>query len=82
MKTVYLRAGFMCDEELAHEYLQEMLELPDYYGKNLDALYDCLTSFPEMEIVVFEQESPYWRRVKKVFLQAAIENEKIKVTFI
>lgn len=26
-----------------HDYLMEALDLPDYYGKNLDALYDCLT---------------------------------------
>ncbi|OED29833.1 ribonuclease inhibitor [Methanosphaera sp. WGK6] len=28
---------------LSHEYLIEMLDLPSYYGRNLDALYDCLT---------------------------------------
>lgn len=26
-----------------HDYLKEVLNFPDYYGKNLDALYDCLT---------------------------------------
>ena len=29
-----------------HGYLKKALNLPDYYGKNLDALFDCLT---EME---------------------------------
>ncbi len=82
MKTIFLRAGFLCEEELAHEYLQEMLELPTYYGKNLDALYDCLTSFSDVEFVILEQESSYWRRVKKVFLQAAKANEKMIITFI
>lgn len=28
--------------ERGHDYLMEVLDLPDYYGKNLDALYDCL----------------------------------------
>lgn len=28
--------------ETAHTYLKEILHLPDYYGRNLDALYDCL----------------------------------------
>lgn len=27
-----------------HDYLIKKLGLPDYYGRNLDALYDCLTS--------------------------------------
>lgn len=26
-----------------HQTLMEALDLPDYYGKNLDALMDCLT---------------------------------------
>jgi len=26
-----------------HTEIQLVLELPDYYGKNLDALWDCLT---------------------------------------
>lgn len=25
-----------------HEYLKEMFRLPDYYGHNMDALWDCL----------------------------------------
>ena len=33
-------------KEKGHDYLIEALDLPGYYGKNLDALYDCLT---EME---------------------------------
>ncbi len=34
-------AGIQTKEEL-HDYLAEKLELPSYYGRNLDALYDCL----------------------------------------
>ena len=30
-------------KQRGHDYLAEALNLPDYYGKNLDALYDCLT---------------------------------------
>ncbi len=82
MRTIFLRAGFLCEEELAHEYLQEMLELPDYYGCNLDALYDCLTEMSDIEFAIFEQDSAYWRKVKKVFLQAAKANERIKVSFL
>ena len=35
-----------------HDYLKEALNLPDDYGKNLDALYDCLTEIEcEIELV-------------------------------
>lgn len=30
------------DEEQLHRYLAEKLHFPDYYGKNLSALHDCL----------------------------------------
>ena len=30
-----------------HEALAQALSLPDWYGRNLDALYDCLTELGE-----------------------------------
>ena len=32
-------------EDQIHEILQKELDFPDYYGKNLDALWDCLTDW-------------------------------------
>lgn len=34
----------MPDKKTAHEYLAARLSLPEYYGKNLDALYDVLST--------------------------------------
>ncbi len=30
-----------------HEYIAEKMAFPEYYGHNLDALYDCLTDIAE-----------------------------------
>ena len=32
-------------EESFHSQIKEVLELPEYYGENLDALWDCLTGW-------------------------------------
>lgn len=43
--TVTLDGTEMTDRCAAHEYLKKQLDLPDYYGGNLDALYDILTEY-------------------------------------
>lgn len=48
--------------EQAHEALSDALELPPYYGRNLDALWDCLTAWVELPITVGWVDFPESRR--------------------
>ena len=41
MKNIYLEGERLKSDY--HRYLKEKFDFPDYYGENLDALYDCLT---------------------------------------
>ena len=43
-------------EEDVHDLLLDALPLPDYYGRNLDALYDALTEAGEGWHVELEHE--------------------------
>lgn len=44
MKRMYILDGAkMGGREEMHDLLAEVMTLPDYYGRNLDALRDCLT---------------------------------------
>lgn len=40
---VVLDGSRMTDRESLWDYVKEVLFLPDYFGRNLDALYDVLT---------------------------------------
>ena len=70
----------------AHAYLKEVLHLPDYYGKNLDALYDCLGDIAEETVIVVpevirkkEYLGEYGNTMLRVFKDAAEENGMLKV---
>ena len=45
MKTIVLDCAQMTGREAAHDYLARELSFPDWYGRNLDALYDLLTGY-------------------------------------
>ncbi len=40
-----------------HDYLKKALNFPNYYGKNLDALYDCLTDIGVDTEIVLKNKS-------------------------
>lgn len=42
----------MTGRAAAHTYLKEQLGLPEYYGRNLDALYDLLTEHAQPRTLV------------------------------
>ena len=89
MQKIMLDAQYLLEKETAHEYLKEKLALSDYYGKNLDALYDCLTELVDVEIYIdtsfvdgLEKEnSTYYHKMMRVFQAAARENKELKLSF-
>ena len=44
-------------KQQAHEFLADQNGFPEGYGKNLDAMYDVLTSLPEVKVTVCDPES-------------------------
>lgn len=68
-------------------YLMEALSFPDYYGKNLDALHDMLTSWPYSTNFVLRfpsdpepEAAAYLPRLLRVFEDSVEENRSIKVS--
>lgn len=63
-----------------HDYLMKVLNFPDYYGKNLDALYDCLTEIScEVELINSEEVDG---DILDTFVDAASENPLFKFKII
>ena len=47
MRRIILDALCLTEKKEAHLYLQKQFSFPEYYGNNLDSLFDCLTDFGE-----------------------------------
>ena len=81
---ITLDAAMLRERLPAHDYLKEALALPDYYGRNLDALYDCLTELDETEIRFVNLAAAgdsYFSRVLSVFQEAREENPRLHLFF-
>lgn len=75
---IILNAEKLKDKEEAHEYLKEMLNLPEYYGRNLDALSDCLTDYDEelkITILNYQKTDSYGTKILNVLRHTDIEVE-------
>lgn len=67
-------------KEKGHDYLMEALDFPDYYGKNLDALYDCLCEIKcDIELVNADEVDA---DIIETFQDAASENELLNFNIV
>ncbi|MBR1812714.1 MAG: barstar family protein [Lachnospiraceae bacterium] len=80
--NVILDARKMTERTEAHKYLKESFSMPDYYGHNLDALFDCLTDLDATDITVthLESDNAYAMRVLRVLRDAAVANRRLHLT--
>lgn len=83
MKQITLDGNLLSDLTQVHDYLKEQLDFPEYYGKNLDALHDCLTDLSDVEITITapDQDGAIFQKVLRVFKAANRENDELKVIF-
>ena len=86
MKAIRLDGARMLEREEMHSYLKRKLDLPEYYGNNLDALWDCLStdSLPRKVIIcntgmLLDNMGPYGEKLIKVFVDVAKQNGCIEV---
>ena len=79
----------MLDErENLHKEITKQLQLPLYYGENLDALWDILTAWGNPLDIIIEncgvalaQTGEYGETVMQLFQEAEEENNNLSVDF-
>ena len=80
MKKITLDFENISGKEEMHRYLAEKFEFPDYYGKNLDALFECLTDIAEPTAVnIVNAINDYDEQIINVITSAEEENDNLAV---
>jgi len=90
MSTVIIKSGEFSNIDELHLLLKERLQLPEYYGNNLDALWDCLTGWIELPITLewigYENSrqkiGEYAVKLAKILQEAEQEIDGFKVILI
>ena len=57
MSVFLLDGKDMTSREVAFRKIKEVMGLPEYFGQNLDALYDCLSELPKETNIVIVNET-------------------------
>lgn len=82
MKEITIDCAALNTSQLMHLALAEAFAFPDWYGHNLDALHDLLTSITEdtrLTLLNFENSGSFSRGFRRVFLDAAEENPHFEI---
>lgn len=87
MKIIVIDGSNVENPDCLHEILARELAFPDWYGANLDALYDCLTDIAQdVELVITHWHhvaytlKDYAEKLLYVFSCAATDNKHLTVT--
>ena len=88
MKTVILDGNEIISMSDIHNLFAEELDFPQWYGKNLDALYDCLSDVTEEVEITIENSAELmenlgisFERLCALLNDVSEENENISVSF-
>ena len=86
MKNVSLDAKKMVEKEKMHDYLAKKFDLPEHYGRNLDALFDCLCEINEPTPIKLKNENALDSATKESLIQlfhdVCNENELVKFELV
>ena len=81
MKIAYLSGKNIADRAALHTSIASQLDFPQYYGRNLDALYDLLSTVSEPTCIVIDDDKTlsdnlgdYYEKLLRVLEDAQAAN--------
>ena len=88
MKEIIIEGALIASREELHKVFKEALDLPEHYGKNLDALWDMLTGDIDLPIRIIwrdyntteENIGSYAKKTLEVIKRAA-ETQETKIFY-
>lgn len=57
MMECVIHGAAVSDWDGLYDQFKSQLALPDWFGRNLDALYDCLTGLSNAEITIYQWDT-------------------------
>ena len=89
MREILLDGSLITDKNQLHTIFAQGFSFPEWYGNNLDALYDCLTDVREetsIKICSFgrlrDNLGGYADKVKKVLRNAEADNRFVHLIIV
>ena len=89
MRKITIDGEVLKTRNSIHQHLKTDLGFPDYYGMNLDALYDVLiTEERETEIRIANEDKltsnigEYWNRLSDTLTDISLQNKKITISMV
>ena len=81
MNNITLKLNKFSEKNEIHNYLKKKMICPDYFGGNLDALYDCLTDISADTAIDirYDVENDLQKAVLEVFSNAVAANTHLAI---
>ena len=88
MRECIIRGDCISGWDALYDQLSEDLALPEWFGRNLDALYDCLTDLHDSQITIYHWDELADHLGKKssalrqMLSDAGMENKSLTVCIL
>ena len=88
MKECIIHGDRIRSWDMLYQKIGADLRFPEWFGRNLDALYDCLTDLDDAQLTIYRWEAlagtlgEKANTLKRVLLDAGLENPNLIVCIL